>query len=251
MAGVSAQYLTRLEQGVDRHPSPQVLDALATALRLDADARAHLHALAGPAAPRHGTSGARSDLQPLLDAWGGTPAYARDRFFDVLAANKPAMLLAPFYHPDRNLVRDMFLEPAARALFPHWPDIAAQTVAAFDASTDDRFDHVRRCRTRGQEPKRWALRVHQSAKVRGVRPRSCRTVSVRKPVVSARMRAKPSMRASASAGGAPCGKRDRTVSSGEATGRTSRSRPMAVERIRTCSATVNVCSPVSTYALPS
>ena|SRR5882757_1201136 len=33
LAGVSVQYLTRLEQGVDRNPSPQVVDALATALR--------------------------------------------------------------------------------------------------------------------------------------------------------------------------------------------------------------------------
>jgi hypothetical protein len=50
-----------------------------------------------------------------------------------------------------------------------------------------------------------ALRAHQSAKVRGLRPSNCRTVSVRNPTVSARMSLNPSMMASASAGGAPSG----------------------------------------------
>ena len=38
LAGVSADYYIRLEQGRDQHPSPQVLDALARALQLDEDA---------------------------------------------------------------------------------------------------------------------------------------------------------------------------------------------------------------------
>jgi transcriptional regulator with XRE-family HTH domain len=144
LAGVSVHYLTRLEQGVDRHPSPQVLDALATALRLDPDATAHLHSLAAvPAAVRADTTDVREELQPLLDSWGGTPAYVRDRFFDVRLANKAAMRLAPLYHPGRNLVRDMFLEPAVRALFPQWPDIAAQTVAALRATADLRHPRIR------------------------------------------------------------------------------------------------------------
>jgi hypothetical protein len=50
-----------------------------------------------------------------------------------------------------------------------------------------------------------ALRAHQSAKVRGLRPSSCRTVSVRSPAVSARMSVSPSTMASARAGGAPFG----------------------------------------------
>ncbi|MEV6236171.1 helix-turn-helix transcriptional regulator [Lentzea sp. NPDC051838] len=144
LAGVSVQYLTRLEQGVDRNPSAQVVDALATALRLDADATAHLHALAAspsspatdaaPPPPREATTA----VQHLLDSWGSTPAYVRDGRFDVLMANKAAMVLAPLYHPGRNLVRDVFLDPAARTLFPDWPDIAAQTVAALRATADPR-----------------------------------------------------------------------------------------------------------------
>src|SRR3954451_20658317 len=49
LAGVNADYYTRLEQGRERHPSAQVLDALGRALRLGPDAYAHLHNLAGTA----------------------------------------------------------------------------------------------------------------------------------------------------------------------------------------------------------
>src|SRR3982074_1233369 len=51
LAGVSSDYYVRLEQGRDQHPSQQVLDALARALRLDDDATEHLHRLATPPPP--------------------------------------------------------------------------------------------------------------------------------------------------------------------------------------------------------
>jgi transcriptional regulator with XRE-family HTH domain len=138
LAGISEPYLTRLEQGVDQHPSPQVLRALARALELDADTRAHLFALAAPDPVRPAETEVAPDLHQLLDAWAGTPAYVRNRRFEVLAANKWARALAPMYEPGRNLVRDMFLDPAARRLFPDWPEIAAQTVAALRAEADPR-----------------------------------------------------------------------------------------------------------------
>src|SRR6201994_1781551 len=52
LAGVSTDYYVRLEQGRDRNPSPQVLDALARTLRLDADASAYLHSLIASEPPR-------------------------------------------------------------------------------------------------------------------------------------------------------------------------------------------------------
>src|SRR6478735_9315847 len=52
LAGISVDYYLRLEQGRDQHPSSQVLDALARALRLDDDATAHLHELVHPAPQR-------------------------------------------------------------------------------------------------------------------------------------------------------------------------------------------------------
>src|ERR1700757_5380843 len=50
LAGISSEYYLRLEQGRDKNPSPQVLDALARALQLDVKATRHLHRLASPAA---------------------------------------------------------------------------------------------------------------------------------------------------------------------------------------------------------
>ncbi|MCZ1007773.1 helix-turn-helix domain-containing protein [Streptomyces lydicus] len=138
LAGISEPYLTRLEQGVDQHPSPQVLRALARALELDADAAAHLFALAGPDPVRPSEPEVTPDVHQLLDTWAGTPAYVRNRRFDVLAANKWARALAPMYEPGHNLARDMFLAPGARRLFPDWPEIAAQTAAALRAEADPR-----------------------------------------------------------------------------------------------------------------
>ena len=138
-AGLSRHYLTRLEQGKDRNPSAQVLRALATALRLDRDETAHLFALADPpaaAVEEHGA--AAEEVQQLLDSWSETPAYVRSRRFDVLAANKLALALSPMYTPGHNLVRDMFLEPEVRTLFPDWEEIAAQTAAALRAEADPR-----------------------------------------------------------------------------------------------------------------
>jgi transcriptional regulator with XRE-family HTH domain len=138
LAGLSPHYLTRLEQGRDRNPSAQVLHALAVALRLDRDATAHLYALADPPAAAPGSAAATEDIQRLLDSWKETPAYVRNRRFDVLAANKLAMVLSPMYTPGRNLVRDMFLDREVRALFPDWEQVAAQTAAALRAEADPR-----------------------------------------------------------------------------------------------------------------
>jgi hypothetical protein len=76
------------------------------------------------------------DIQRLLDSWTETPAYVRSRRFDVLAANKLAMALSPMYTPGHNLVRDMFLDPEVRTLFPDWAEISAQTTAALRAEAD-------------------------------------------------------------------------------------------------------------------
>lgn len=138
LAGISEPYLTRLEQGVDRHPSAQVVQALARALELDADTTAHFASLAAPdpdfAPPA--ASDVSEDVHRLLDAWTDTPAYVRNRRFDVLAANKPARALASMYEPGRNLAREVFLSPEVRVLLPDWPQIAEQTVAALRAEAD-------------------------------------------------------------------------------------------------------------------
>jgi len=69
LAGVSADYITRLEQGRAASPSAQVLTALARALRLSDAERQHLFTLAGqpPPAAGHITAGLTPRVQRLLD----------------------------------------------------------------------------------------------------------------------------------------------------------------------------------------
>jgi transcriptional regulator with XRE-family HTH domain len=132
LAGISTDYLIRLEQGRDRHPSAQVLDALARALRLDADATAHLHALAQepPKAARQDPDHLPPGLRRLLDAWPQTPAFVHSRLMDVLAANAPATALSPIYTPGTNLVRATFLDPSVRALHRRAYDDVAESVVS-------------------------------------------------------------------------------------------------------------------------
>jgi transcriptional regulator with XRE-family HTH domain len=121
LAGISAEYYTRLEQGHDRHPSAQVLIAIARALRLDEPATAHLLALAAPA-PRGRRRSQSSERVPvtvtrLLDALPLHPAYVQGRYMDVLAANQLMTALSPMYRPGGNLLRAAFLDRAADDLF--------------------------------------------------------------------------------------------------------------------------------------
>jgi transcriptional regulator with XRE-family HTH domain len=138
LAGVSADYYVRLEQGRDQHPSAEVLGALARALQLDDDAIAHLHRLAAPSARRRRRSSPRPERVPagilqLISTWHETPAYVYGRYMDVLAANPLATALAPYYTPGENLVRTTFLDPRLRDRYEDWDRAAAATVAALRA----------------------------------------------------------------------------------------------------------------------
>ena len=57
LAGVSSDYYIRLEQGRENSPSPQVLEAVAQALKLDAESADHLNRLClAPSQRPHGRS---------------------------------------------------------------------------------------------------------------------------------------------------------------------------------------------------
>ena len=133
LAGVSADYYARLEQGRERNPSAQVLDALARALKLDSDARGHLHRLAGlnpNLAPGGGRDLVHPSLLQLLDSFPAAAAYVLSPVFDVLATNNLAdALLSPFGE-SRNMLRVLFGHPRAREVFVEWPTVAAAAVHA-------------------------------------------------------------------------------------------------------------------------
>ncbi|MFK0236228.1 helix-turn-helix domain-containing protein [Streptomyces vinaceus] len=134
LAGVNADYYARLEQGRERHPSAQLLDALARALRLDPDACAHLHQLAGTAPPVPPTPTAVPDrvgpaLRQLLDGCPGAPAFVVNRALDILAANALARALYSPFDPADNLARMAFLDPAGRSFHTRWDHTAHAVVA--------------------------------------------------------------------------------------------------------------------------
>ncbi|GIF26802.1 transcriptional regulator with XRE-family HTH domain [Actinoplanes tereljensis] len=133
LAGVSADYYARLEQGRERNPSPQILDAIARAFRFDPDTRGHLYRLAGLNPGLTPTATGDHVHPTLLTLMGGFPraaAYVFGPAFDVLAANPlGAALLAPF--GDRpSMVRVVFLDPQARTFFDDWPSAADAVVHA-------------------------------------------------------------------------------------------------------------------------
>jgi len=91
LAGISMDYVTRLEQGRATHPSGQVVESLARALRLSAAERAHLFALAGLAPPGPDTVPGfiSPGVQRLLDRLTQTPVAVYDAAWTLLMANPP------------------------------------------------------------------------------------------------------------------------------------------------------------------
>ncbi|MEU1631098.1 helix-turn-helix transcriptional regulator [Streptomyces sp. NPDC020096] len=132
LAGVSTDYYTRLEQGRERHPSEQVLDAVARALRLNGDAAAYLFRLAQPAPQTAACTPAQTvspELLQLMDHFLDVPACVVNPAMDILAANPSGQQLYSGFARLDNLLRMMFLDPAARRFYQDW-DRAARGVVS-------------------------------------------------------------------------------------------------------------------------
>jgi transcriptional regulator with XRE-family HTH domain len=89
LAGVSVDYLSRLEQGRAANPSASVLAALARTLRLTDDERAHLFRVAGHAEPRAGRMGRHltPGVQRVLDRLADVPVLVIDASWQAVACN--------------------------------------------------------------------------------------------------------------------------------------------------------------------
>ncbi|MGW7420268.1 helix-turn-helix transcriptional regulator [Streptomyces sp. NPDC054813] len=124
LAGMSADYYTRLEQSRGPRPSRQMLTALARALRLTEDERDHLFHLAGEEPPRREATSThvRPGLLLVLDRLHDTPALVTTDYGEVLAQNALSRALSGdvLARPprERNLLRRYFLDPSTRDLFP-------------------------------------------------------------------------------------------------------------------------------------
>jgi transcriptional regulator with XRE-family HTH domain len=145
LAGVSIDYLIRLEQGRDTNPSASVLAALSVALQLGDGERTHLaklaaleqsHELCPTATPL------AADISPgvrhLLDELDSTPAFVVGGIGDVIAWNGPwerlVAQLGMLDNPRVNLARYVFTHPDARTVYVDWDAAADEQVARLRAS---------------------------------------------------------------------------------------------------------------------
>jgi transcriptional regulator with XRE-family HTH domain len=138
LCGLSVTWYTWIEQGREVSVSPTALARLAGALHLGRAERAYLFELAGKHDPDPGAG--EADQLPAA-ALGcvetiTSPAYILDRNWDARSWNKPAerLFVGWLDEPgDRNLLRFIFLQPAARAFICGWEERARRVVAEFRA----------------------------------------------------------------------------------------------------------------------
>ncbi|MFE2988950.1 helix-turn-helix transcriptional regulator [Streptomyces sp. NPDC059262] len=117
LAGISVDYVTRLEQGRATNPSEQVVEALGRALRVSASEREHLFHVAGLVPPGQGTVPAfiTPSVQRMLDRLTGTPVAVSDATWTLLLANPLyTALMGERHGHERNAVWRNFLGPAGR-----------------------------------------------------------------------------------------------------------------------------------------
>jgi transcriptional regulator with XRE-family HTH domain len=142
LAGVSVEYIIRLEQGRDRRPSPQVLSALANALNLAPSERIHLYRLTKAADGGFSCMGGtqpnrrvRPTVRAILDQLEPTPAVVLNQLSEILACTGGyRRLMAPTGLLDgdgwANLARFVLTDPRARSSYPDWDERADDVVAA-------------------------------------------------------------------------------------------------------------------------
>jgi transcriptional regulator with XRE-family HTH domain len=89
LAGISVDYLTRLEQGRAVNPSAQVLAALSRALRLSTEERDHLYTVAGHAPPKRSamTTHVPPSVQRLADRLADLPVAVYDPAWTIITWN--------------------------------------------------------------------------------------------------------------------------------------------------------------------
>ena len=145
LAGVSASYYTRLEQGQSLSASPEVLDALARALRLDDSERRYLHDLARvgqascPDPASHRPSGSRRRPGNCWTRWGtlprscwaGVPTYWRGTTWVMRCSPGTWIRVSRTVPAERpNMARLVFLDPHIRELYADWPGKARAVVGS-------------------------------------------------------------------------------------------------------------------------
>jgi transcriptional regulator with XRE-family HTH domain len=182
LAGISPEYMTKLERGTATGVSESVVEGLAQALQLDDAERAHLEHLlrtAGTTRPprrRPARHRVRPTVQRIIDSMSGSPAFVLSGRLDILAANGLGEALYSPMYADRaqpaNTARFVFLDPSATEFFRDYEKAANDTVALLRAEAGrdpynrDLSDLIGQLSTRSEEfRRRWAahnVRIHTS-----------------------------------------------------------------------------------------
>jgi transcriptional regulator with XRE-family HTH domain len=148
LATISTDYYTRLEQGRLASASEEVLDALASALRLGKDERSYLYKLAHKGdqhrqAPRD-AEGVRPQTRQLLENLRDSPALVLGRYLDVLAWNHLAAAVlkdfATIRRQERNLLRMLFLDSDVRGRHVDWEPVARAAVGFVRAAAGPPYE---------------------------------------------------------------------------------------------------------------
>lgn len=142
LAGVSVDYVVRLEQGRGLRPSVSVLDALARALRLDTDERRYLFDLTGQRAESLDADISEEDdtgpLERLVADLSPLPAMLINHRFDVLAWNREmAALMVDFGHlppAERNTMRLCLTHPGFRDFYLDREQVIREGIADLRAA---------------------------------------------------------------------------------------------------------------------
>ncbi len=145
LAGVSITWYTWLEQGRPINVGPQILDAIATTLCLDAAERAHLYRLAEVPIPAVATTTdtITPTLQAILDAITAFPAAAINTRWDLLGWNTAAAALWPRLtapESSRNVLWEMFTTPECCRQFVNRDVGLPHMVASFRADFAHHLD---------------------------------------------------------------------------------------------------------------
>ncbi|MEJ8303575.1 helix-turn-helix transcriptional regulator [Saccharibacillus sacchari] len=143
LANIGVSWYTSIEQGKDVRPSRQIIESLASALRLSEGERRYLLLLfeAGEAVESEAYRRISSGLKKSVFALQPHPAYVLDRYWDMLVWNRSAEVLfhLPSDSPDLqarpNLLRYFLTDPLFRSSNPDWRERIKTMVARFRADS--------------------------------------------------------------------------------------------------------------------
>lgn len=137
LAGIGASWYQWIEQGRAKNVSREILEAVSGVLGLDPAQHGYLMRLAGMAPePAAGPRAETPLIDGVVDAYP-CPAYAVDRYWNVVAANTAAVRLFGRRVLGGNYLRLLFTDPGVQSLFTDWKTDAADTVSRFRAHSGD------------------------------------------------------------------------------------------------------------------